>query len=246
MSKNPILASQPFENLPINLVAEMTIEGTINKTLMLLALMLITAAWTWSQFYLTEDVNTVMSYMWIGTIGGFFVALLTIFMRAKWAWFTAPIYALLEGLAIGGVSVIFESVFPGIVIHAVGLTFGTLFCLLLAYKSGLIVVTEGFIMGVVAVTGAICLLYLIDIVLISFELNVPFIHESGWLGIIFSLFVVIVAALNLVIDFEFIRLGAENGAPKYMEWYSAFALIVTLVWLYLEMLQLLAKIQANK
>ncbi len=243
---NPALSAKTFEGLPVLLVKEMTIEGTVNKTLILLALVLITSGWTWSQFYAAKDITDVLFYVWIGAIGGFVVGLVTIF-KPTWAPITSPIYALLEGLVIGSLSAIFESAFPGIVIQAVGLTFGTLLCMLIAYKSGLIKVTENFILGVVAATGAICLIYIIDIIgLYFFGSSMPFIHESGWFGIGFSLFIVVIAALNLVLDFEFIRQGAENGAPKYMEWYTAFALIVTLVWLYLEMLELLAKIRGNQ
>jgi uncharacterized YccA/Bax inhibitor family protein len=138
-----------------------------------------------------------------------------------------------------------EAQFPGIVIQAVALTFGTLFCLLLAYKSGLIKATENFKLGVVAATGGIALIYLATMVLGLFGIGIPYIHDSGLIGIGFSLFVVVVAALNLVLDFDFIETGAERGAPKYMEWYASFGLIVTLVWLYIEILRLLAKLRGR-
>ena len=158
---------------------------------------------------------------------------------------TAPIYALLEGLALGGISAIFEARFPGIVVQAVGLTFGALFCLLIAYKSGMIKVTENFKLGVVSATGAIALFYVVSLLLGMFGISLPFIHGSGIIGIGFSLFVVAIAALNLVLDFDFIENGADRGAPKYMEWYAAFGLIVTLVWLYIEILRLLSKIRSR-
>jgi len=166
----------------------------------------------------------------------------TVFKK-EWSPVTAPMYALVEGFFLGAISAVFEARFPGIVFQAVLLTFGTLFALLVAYRSGLIKVTENFKLGVVAATGGIALLYLASFVLGFFNINVPVIHEaSGW-GIAFSLFVVVVAALNLVLDFDFIENGAAARAPKYMEWYGAFGLMVTLVWLYVEFLRLLSKIQ---
>jgi uncharacterized YccA/Bax inhibitor family protein len=127
----------------------------------------------------------------------------------------------------------------------VGLTFGTLAALLLAYRSGLIRATENFKLGVFAATGGIALLYLVSMVMGFFGKSIPFIHSAGPIGIGFSVFVVVIAALNLVLDFDFIETGAQRGAPKYMEWYGAFGLLVTLVWLYLEILRLLAKLQGR-
>ena len=160
--------------------------------------------------------------------------------------YTAPLYAVLEGLFLGAVSAMFELRFPGIVMQAVGLTFGTMAALLMAYRSGLIKVTENFKLGIVAATGGIALLYLVNIGmrLFGFE-GMAFIHEGSLLGIAFSGFVVVIAALNLVLDFDFIETGVEQGAPKYMEWYAAFGLLVTLIWLYLEMLRLLSKLQSR-
>jgi uncharacterized YccA/Bax inhibitor family protein len=241
---NPALLGR-FKDNQISLIDEMTIGGTVNKTIILLILVLITSAWTWHLFYSTgKNIEVVIPYLLIGCIGGLVIGFVVIF-KPEWSPVLAPIYALLEGLAIGSISAIFETEFPGIVMQAVALTFGTLFCLLLAYKSGLIKVTKNFMLGVVAAMGAILLIYLIDIGLLFFGMRMPFIHESGWVGIGFSLFVVTIAALTLVLDFELIRRGAENGAPKYMEWYSAFALMVTLLWLYLEMLELLAKARSS-
>jgi uncharacterized YccA/Bax inhibitor family protein len=166
--------------------------------------------------------------------------------KKTWAPVTAPLYAALEGLFVGGISAMFEASFPGIVMQAVMLTMGVLAALLMAYKSGLIKATENFKLGVVAATGGIALLYLVNMGmrLFGFE-GFGFIHESGTMGIAFSAFVVVIAALNLVLDFDFIESGAEAGAPKYMEWYGAFGLVVTLVWLYLEILRLLAKLQSR-
>jgi len=218
----------------------MTVGGTVNKTTMLLALTMITAVYTWGRFNETHDPASVQGLMIIGLVGGLIVAMITVF-KTQAAPYTAPVYALLEGLFLGGISAMFEARMPGVVIQAVGLTFGTLFCLLAAYRSGLIKATENFKLGVVAATGGICLLYLVNIVMGLFGHSIGFIHESGTFGILFSAFVVVIAALNLVLDFDFIERGAEQGAPKYMEWYGAFGLLVTLIWLYLEILRLLSK-----
>jgi len=185
-----------------------------------------------------------MPYILGGAIGGLVFAIATIFKK-EWAPVTAPMYALTEGFFLGAISAIFEHRFPGIVMQAVMLTFGTLFALLFAYRSGLIKATENFKLGVVAATGGIALVYLASIVLSFFDIRVPFIHESGVIGIGFSLFVVVIAALNLVLDFDFIESGVEQKAPKYMEWYGAFGLMVTLVWLYVEFLRLLSKLQSR-
>ncbi len=222
----------------------MSLNGTINKTALLLVVTLAGAMFSWSQFSAAMAAGNpaaVMPYVWGGAIGGFIVALATIF-RKEWSPFTAPLYAALEGLFLGAASAMFELRYPGIVIQAVGLTFGTLAALLLAYRSGLIKATENFKLGVVAATGGIALLYLVNIGMRLFGFQgMGFIHEGSTIGILFSVGVVIVAALNLVLDFDFIEQGVERGAPKYMEWYAAFGLLVTLVWLYLEILRLLGK-----
>jgi uncharacterized YccA/Bax inhibitor family protein len=180
--------------------------------------------------------------MTVGAVGGLITGLVVSFKRT-WAPAGAPLYAALEGLFLGSVSSIFEMRFPGIVFNAVFLTFGTLISLLLAYRTGLIKATENFKLGVAAATGGIFLMYLASMVLGLFGVGVPFIHSGGVVGIAVSVFVVVVAALNLVLDFDFIEQGAQNGVPKYMEWYAAFGLLVTLVWLYLEILRLLSKLQ---
>lgn len=223
----------------------MSLSGTVNKTGLLLLILVATAAYTWNLYTGPESLPAMMPYLWGGMIGGFIVALVTVFKKT-WAPVTAPIYAALEGLFIGAISVWFEARFPGIVMQAAMLTMGVLASLLLAYKSGLIKATENFKLGVVAATGGIFVLYLIQIGanLLGFQ-GMGFIHEASWLGIGFSAFVVVIAALNLVLDFDFIESGVEAGAPKYMEWYGAFGLVVTLVWLYLEILRLLAKLQSR-
>ena len=222
----------------------MTLGGTVNKTGILLVLCLATAWIVWNRFFATGNPSSIMGLLWLGLIGGLAVAFITMFKR-KWAAITAPLYALLQGLVLGGISAIFEAQYPGIVIQAIGLTFGTLGVLLLCYKSGWIKPTENFRLMIVAATGGIALLYLISFIMGFFGSSIGFIHSNGLFGIGFSLFVVAIAALNLVLDFDFIETAAEQGAPKYMEWFGAFSLMVTLVWLYLEILRLLAKLRSR-
>jgi uncharacterized YccA/Bax inhibitor family protein len=193
----------------------------------------------------SRDMADVAPWMVAGVLGGFVVAMVTIFKK-EWSPVTAPIYALLEGLALGGISAAMELRYPGIAIEAVGLTFGTLFVLLLAYRSGLIPVTQKLRMGIVAATGGIAVFYLMEMVLGIFGIHFAAINGSGLIGIGFSLFVVAIAALNLVLDFDFIESGVQAGAPKYMEWYGAFGIMVTLVWLYIEILRLLSKLNNRR
>jgi uncharacterized YccA/Bax inhibitor family protein len=243
---NPALNSQTFSGLEYTGAREdaMTIQGTVNKTGMLLVLLLIAAAWVWNVFFESRNPAAVAPWTMVGAIGGLIVALVTVFKKA-WSAVTAPVYAVLEGFLLGGISSLFEAQFPGIVIQAVGLTFGTLFCLLMAYKSGLIRATENFKLGVVAATGGIALFYFVTLILSFFGVKVSFIYGSGVLGIGFSLVVVVIAALNLVLDFDFIEQGSQANVPKYMEWYAAFGLMVTLIWLYIEILRLLSKLRSR-
>ena len=248
-SGNPALRSSTFLDVAAGHVTQrddqaMTINGTVNKTGILLLLAVLTAAFAWSQTITeTGEVSQAARiYLIGGAVGGLVMALVTAFKKT-WAPVTAPLYALLEGFFLGAISAIYNAQFQGIVLQAVLLTFGTLFALLMAYRSGLIQVTQNFRLGVVAATGGIMLVYLATIVLRLFGMDIPMIHESGMIGIGFSLFVVVIASLNLVLDFDFIEAGAEHGAPKYMEWYGAFGLMVTLVWLYLEFLRLLSKLR---
>ena len=243
---NPALNDKTFRGLGYAADASdmMTIQGTVNKTGILLLFLFLTAGWTWNSFFETGNPAAIAPLTMVGAFGGFIVAMVTVFKKT-WAPITAPLYAALEGLFLGGISAVFEARFPGIVIQAVALTFGTLFSLLLAYKSGVIKPTENFKLGIVAATGGIGLIYFVTIILGFFGIQMPFIHDSGILGIGFSLFVVVIAALNLVLDFDFIENGAEAGIPKYMEWYAAFGLLVTLVWLYIEILRLLSKLNSR-
>ena len=269
-SGNPLLRANTFTSTATTHDGVMTVEGTVNKTGILLMFLMAGAFFVWDKFYSSlgviertpfgeispeaatrlaeaagQGAAALMPFIMGGFIGGLIFALITSFKK-EWAPITAPIYALCEGLALGGISAILELQFQGIVIQAVGLTFGTLFALLAAYRSGMIKVTENFKLGVAAATGGILVVYLVNMVMSFFGSSIPFIHSSGTFGIAFSLFVVVIAALNLVMDFDFIEHGAEHGAPKFMEWFGAFALIVTLVWLYIEILHLLSKLRSNE
>jgi uncharacterized YccA/Bax inhibitor family protein len=247
-TSNPALNSKIFDRFGSRAAISddvMTVNGTVNKTAILLIIAMATAFYVWRMFFISRNPAAVTPWMLGGAIGGLIVAIVTAFKK-EWAPATSPLYAALEGLFLGGISAFYEARYPGIVIQAVALTFGTAFALLMAYKSRLIRATENFKLGVFAATGGIFLLYLISIVLGFFGIRIGFIHDSGPLGIGFSLVVVVIAALNLVLDFDFIEKGAEHGAPKFMEWYGAFGLVVTLVWLYLEILRLLGKLTSRR
>jgi uncharacterized YccA/Bax inhibitor family protein len=238
-SGNPALSAKTFDGLGES-TDPMTLSGTINKTAILFALLLIGAGWVWNLYFASHAIADVMIYLCAGAIGGFGIALVTIFNK-QISPYTSPVYALLEGFAIGAISALYEAKHPGIALQAVGLTMGTLACMLAAYRFQIIEVTENFKTGLLGATGGIAILYLVDMVLVLLGHPISFIHEGGVYGILFSLFVVAIAALNLVMDFDFIAKGVAQRSPKYMEWYSAFGLIVTLVWLYLEILRLLGK-----
>ncbi len=247
-TSNPALSSSTFENFRVLDDSDvMTVNGTALKTGILLILAAAAAAITWTQTASALEGAAVAAptpLIWGGAIAGLVFAIATIF-KPNWAPYTAPLYALAEGLFLGGISKLYDHQFNGIAFQAMCLTFGTLFAMLVAYQSGWIRATEKFKMGIMAATGAIFLVYLISMVLRLFGAGIPLIHEAGLVGIGFSLFVVVIAALNLVLDFDMIEEGAARGAPKFMEWYGAFGLMVTLVWLYLEILRLLAKISSR-
>jgi len=237
-SGNPALKDDTFNVISSDASDRMTVGGTVNKTAALLVLCGATGYYAWQH-------PEVMRWYLLWTFGGLALGMVTIFKRT-WAPVLAPLYALVQGLMVGSISMVMERSYPGIVLQAVTLTFGVLGALLLVYKSGLIKVTENFRLGVAAATGGIMLIYLISFVMSFFGKSIPLIHQSGTVGILFSLFVVAIAALNLVMDFDFIEQGADRGAPKYMEWYGAFGLIVTLIWLYLEILRLLSKSRSRR
>ncbi|UWZ84494.1 Bax inhibitor-1/YccA family protein [Occallatibacter riparius] len=251
-TSNPALGENTFRNAGggyggglIDATARMTLSGTVNKTGLLLILAFASGAWTWFKYLSAGNPGAVGGLMMLGVFGGFICAMVTIFKK-EWAPVTAPLYALMEGLFLGGISAMFDQRYPGIAIQAVGLTFGTLLALLLAYSARIIKVTQKFALGIVAATGGIALFYFAQMILGFFHIQfLSSVNGSGTIGILFSLFVVAIAALNLVLDFDFIERGVNYGAPKYMEWYGAFGIMVTLVWLYLEILRLLAKTRSR-
>jgi uncharacterized YccA/Bax inhibitor family protein len=250
-TSNPALGENTFRGVSdsqyggsIDVTTRMTLSGTVNKTGILLICAFATAAWTWYRFLASRDIADVAPLLLVGAVGGFIVALVTVFKK-EWSPVTAPIYALLEGLVLGGISAMTELRYPGIAIQAVSITFGTLFVLLLAYSSRIIKVTEKFRLGVIAATGGIMVFYLLQMVLGFFGIRFTTVNGSGMIGIGISLFICAIAALNLVLDFDFIERGVNYGAPKYMEWYGAFGIMVTLIWLYLEVLRLLSKTRSR-
>ncbi len=237
-SGNPVLNKSTFLSSHVQ-SEKMTINGTVNKTFISLIL-LITAG-----YYCFTSISPFITFG--GAIGGLIVAIITIFKK-EWAPITVPIYALLEGCFLGGISYMYNTIYEGIVSNAIFLTIGILLSLLFAYKSGWIKPTENFKLGIAAATGGILIVYLVNMVMGFFgsQMGIMDINNSSMFSIVFSLFVVVIASLNLVLDFDFIEEGAEKGAPKYMEWYGAFGLLVTLIWLYLEILRLLAKLNSRR
>lgn len=237
-SGNPVLTEKAFASSLVR-GEKMTLNGTVNKTFMSL-LLLIGAA------YVTYGEINPGLLAGAGIIG-FIVALITIFKRA-WAPITVPLYALAEGVVLGGISYLYNAQYEGIVSNAIFLTLGILISLLMLYKSGYIKATQNFKLGIFAATGGIALVYLINFIMGFFGSSLGILNpmNSSLMSIGFSLFVVVIAALNLVLDFDFIEKGVENEAPKYMEWFGAFGLLVTLIWLYLEILRLLAKLNSRK
>tara|TARA_Y100000588_G_scaffold356181_1_gene412146 strand:- start:967 stop:1731 length:765 start_codon:yes stop_codon:yes gene_type:complete len=245
-SGNPALTKNTFSNFSISTDQAMTLEGTVNKTMISLLLLMISAGYTWN----TWSPESGSTLMYVGMFGGFILALVTIF-KPVWAPITVPIYAILKGLALGIISKIYNDYigYPGIVEQAIFLTFGILGCLLFAYKTKLIKPTENFKLGLFAATGGIFLVYIGSFIYSIFtgqSFGVMNAQNGSLISIGFSMFVVVIASLNLVLDFDFIEEGAEKGAPKYMEWYGAFGLLVTLIWLYLEILRLLSKINSRR
>ncbi|SDG43435.1 Bax inhibitor-1/YccA family protein [Chitinophaga filiformis] len=216
----------------------MTIKGTINKMAFLLVLVMAAAVYAWGAPARQQDI---MPFLWGGALGGFVLAIVITFKK-EWAQYLAPAYALAEGLFLGVISVLYSELYDGIVLQAVGITFATFLAMLVLYRTRIIRATEKFKAIVFTATAGIALFYLLAFVLSFFNIRIPFLHEGSTIGIIFSLVVVCIAALNLVIDFDLIETGAAQGAPKYFEWYASFGLLVTLIWLYLEILRLLSKL----
>jgi uncharacterized YccA/Bax inhibitor family protein len=244
-SGNPGLNDRTFSALPRPALADerMTLQGTVNKSFLLLVVLMGCALYPWSQ-YMSGNTAVVGPSMLIGIIAGLVLALIISFKATLAPYLSVP-YAACQGLAMGALSAVFERKYPGIAIQAVALTFGVLASMLLAYKTGLIRATQRFRAMVVGATGAVMLFYLVTMVLSLFHVSVPFMYNSSALSIGLSLVIIAIAALNLVLDFDLIETGVSQGAPRYMEWYSAFGLLVTLVWLYLEILRLLAKTRSR-
>jgi uncharacterized YccA/Bax inhibitor family protein len=243
---NPGLNDKTFAGLPRASVAgeAMTLQGTINKSFLLLAVLLAAALWPWSQYLASGNPALVTPAMVIGLAGGLVFGLIISFKPTFAPYLSVP-YAACEGLLIGAVSALLEKRYPGIAIQAAGLTFAVLAALLLAFTMGLIRVTQRFRAIVVGATGAIALLYLVSIGLSFFHVAVPFLNDASALSMGVSLVIIGVAALNLVLDFDLIETGVAQAAPRYMEWYAAFGLLVTLVWLYLEILRFLSKARSR-
>jgi len=243
-TSNPALNDKTFENnrIAIGSDAAMTLQGTVNKTGFLLFCASAAAAWTWH--LVQTQPESVAACMWGGLIAGLVFAIVTIFKK-EWSPVTAPIYALCEGLALGGISAVFNHAYPGIALEALGLTAAVTAVMLVLYTSGIIRATPKFTIGVIAATGGIFLFYMIDLVMGFFGHHVPLLYSNGPWGIAISVFIVIVAALNLILDFDFVETGVHQGAAKYMEWYGAFGIMVTLVWMYIEMLRLLSKVRSR-
>ena len=245
-SGNPGLNDKTFASQPLVGIGgeRMTVQGAVNKSFLLLVVLLAGAFWPWSQYLSTGDASVVGTSLLVGLIGGLVVALVISF-KPTTAPFLAIPYAALEGLAMGSISALLERRYPGIAMQAVALTFAVFAAMLLAYKTGLIRATQRFRSIVIGATGAIAIMYLATFVLSFFHVNVPILNSGSPLSIGISLVIIGVAALNLILDFDIMESGAARGSPKYMEWFSAFGLLVTLVWLYMEILRLLANTRRN-
>jgi uncharacterized YccA/Bax inhibitor family protein len=235
---NPVLSEKVFQRAGERVDAgTMTINGAIQKTLLLLLIAAVTGLFTWNRYFSGDDIT---AFVYGGAILGLVVVIVAAF-APRFAPILGPVYAALEGLVVGGISAIYQDAYAGLPAQAVGLTLGVLLIMLTLYATRTIRVTNKLRIGVIAATGAVVLVYLVSIVMSLFGAQVPYIHDSGPVGIIFSLVVVGIAAFNLLLDFDFIERGSQAGAPKFMEWYAALGLLVTLIWLYLEILRLLGK-----
>jgi len=245
---NPLLNSKIFQTAASERYnsSGMTVQGTITKTMLVFGILLLSAFYVWNKFFSSnipeEAISTINPLMIGGAIGGFIVAIANVLVP-KWSGILTPIYAIQEGLVLGSISVLFEILYPGIVFQAVGLTFATFFGMLFLYQARIIKVTEKFRSIIIGATIGITLFYFVYFILGLFGINLGLIESSSPLGILFSIVVVGIAAFNLILDFDFIEKASRYGAPKYMEWYGAFGLMVTLVWLYIEILRLLSKLR---
>lgn len=241
-SGNPALNKETFSHCETSLdeADVMTIDGTVNKTAFLLLLTIVSAILTWRFFSVTANYGLIGKCVLISSIVGVIIAFFVSFNKDLSALLT-PIYAFFEGIALGGISLVMEQAYPGIVNQSLLLTFSIFIVLLVIYKAKLIAVTENLKLIIASATAGIAFYYLLSLVFRLVGVQLPLIHESTVGGIFFSVFVVIIAAMNLVVDFDFIEQGAASHVPKYMEWYGAFGLLVTVIWLYVEILRLLGK-----
>ena len=247
-TSNPTLGENIIKNFAFTATDRtMTVQGTITKIALLLALVVAGAVFTWSKVMSGIETGAVSVNGWMigGSVAGFVLAMVISF-KQEWAPFLAPVYAVCEGLFVGSMSAYFEAMYPGLVMRAVLLTFSVLFALLFLYKMQIVKATQRFRTILIAATSGICIAYLISFILSLFGINMSFIFGGGSMGLIVSVVVVAVAALNLVLDFDFVEHGAEAGLPAYFEWYGAFGLMVTLVWLYIEILRLLAIVAGRR
>jgi len=222
----------------------MTLEGVANKTMLLLGICVVTATFSWMSMVNNPGLGSMLFFL--GVIGSLGAAISMWFIDKRHAVYIGPIYAAFEGMVLGPMSGIFETMYSGIIIQAISLTFGLFLIMLVIYRAGLISPTENFRIGVASAMGAIFLIYMVSFVLaLATPYQIPYIHGNGLIGIGFSLLVIGIAALTFVMDFDFIEKGVEQGAPKHLEWYAAFGLMITLVWLYIELLRLLSKIRSR-
>ena len=245
-SGNPALSEKNFQTVFVGGSSEtMTIKGTLNKFGFMLLMLMGSAFYSWKEF---NGGGNVTPLIWTGLIGGLVIALIIMFKK-EWSGYLAPLYALMEGLFLGAISAMYNNAFatkaPNLIMNAVGLTFGVAIAMYFLYSFKIIKATEKFKSVIFTATAGIGIFYLLSMVLGMFGVHMAFLHEGSLMGIGFSLVVVTVASLNLILDFDMIEKSAEAGAPKYMEWYGAFGLMVTIVWLYLEILRLLSKLSSR-
>lgn len=241
-SSNPVFREKSFDRSGYYASsAAMTLRGTVDRTFALLVVSIASAFWTWNLFFHYSPA-AVTPWTIGGIIGGLALCIAISFVP-KWAPYLAPIYAALEGFALGGISAFTEKAYPGIALQAVALTFSVFLSMLAIYRFGIIRITDKFRAGISAAILGILVVYVIDMILSLFGIRIPYIHQSGLIGIGFSLFVIGIAAFSFLLDFDYIENGVRQGYPKYMEWYGAFGLVVTLVWLYVEILNLLRKLR---
>lgn len=243
MTSNPMTQEKIYDGAVLD-GEPMTVSGAVNKTIILLLTTFAVGAFSWTQAF-NGYMDKVIMLMWGGIIAGFILAIIMRF-KPQNAKVLSVAYAVCEGLAIGGLSAMYEMQLKGIVANAALITFLTLFMMLMLYKTGIIRATDTFKKVIFTATASIMVFYLVSIVISFFSPNFISIWNTGMLGIVLSVVFCAVAALNFILDFDFIEQGARNMAPKYFEWFGAFSLLVTIVWLYLELLRLLAQLSKNR